>query len=299
MKKMMIVMTCLVGMFMVGCKSEVPQGRVGRIKTRDGWNKEILVPGYHACYGWDKMYTMQTTEARATEELNVLVGGKVNLTVSIAVRFSIDIEKTDQIRDTFERVQVNEMKHISNSALYSIYLQPIVQSVPRGVIGEKADIETVVSNRRDILLQIRKEVIERAKETPIKISGVEITNWDWPKSITNAQERLVQIQLQEKEAEARVRARLKEAEGELKVAEAQKLVAMKEAEAIAESNKIIGESLKQNPAYLQWHTVKAMSEAAKGPNNSFILFPYNMPNSGNAIQDFLANGQLKQMLDAE
>jgi len=83
----------------------------------------------------------------------------------------------------------------------------------------------------------------------------------------------------------------------LLVEEANKLVEVKKAEAIAESIAVIKDSLAGAPEYLQWHTVKAMSEAATGPNNAFILFPYNMP--GINMDAAVNNAQLMQLLKSK
>ena len=106
---------------------------------------------------------------------------------------------------------------------------------------------------------------------------IEVTNYDWPKSITKAQEELVVMQLAERREEAAVKASLLRAEGQLKVEKANKLLELTKAEAVAESIDIIKAKLAGSPEYLQWHTIRVLGDAANGPNNSFFVFPYNLP----------------------
>ncbi|WP_297444366.1 hypothetical protein [Desulfurobacterium sp.] len=48
---------------------------------------------------------------------------------------------------------------------------------------------------------------------------------------------------------------------------------MTEAKGIAESNRIIANSLSK--AYLQWYYLQTIKSLANGPNNTFIITPYD------------------------
>jgi hypothetical protein len=97
---------------------------------------------------------------------------------------------------------------------------------------------------------------EMAKSTPLILEDAQITNYDWPPSITKAQEELAAIQLKEAAAAAQVRADLQTAKGQLAVEEAKKLVELKKAEAVAESIDIIKRKLAGAPEYLMWHQIR-------------------------------------------
>ena len=295
MKRMTFLVVLLLAALMVtGCNKSVPQGRVGRVKTAGGWGGEVLSSGHHQCWGRDTMYTADVTERRYNEIMAILVGGKVNLKVTVSVRCSLRQSNEDQLASVFENIRANEEEFITHEEMYNTYVKLVVESAPRVIIGGQTDVQAVTANRSEIIAQVQKMIMEKTESTPMQVKAVEITNWDWPESITDAQERLVGIQLTEQEEEARTRANLKKAEGQLKIAIKDQLVELKEAETVAKSNKLIGESLRNNPEYLQWHTVRAMSEAARGPNNAFILFPYNMPS-----KPLIQNAQLQQMFHTQ
>lgn len=275
-----IIFICSVGLMTLGgcrgCETEVTQGYVGRVKTPDGWEKEVLSPGYHNCWGRDKMFQISTTEQKYTEPMNILVGGKVNLQLTISVRCRLKTEDAAALKDIFETVAADG-ETISHKKLYQTYLEMGVQAAPREVYGVQPDAQTVMANQRALSEEVKKIIMEAAKGTPLQVTQIEVTNYDWPKSITRAQEELVVMQLAERREEARVKASLLKAQGQLKVEEANKLVELKKAEALAESIDIIKAKLADSPEYLQWHTIRVLGDAANGPNNSFFVFPYNLP----------------------
>ncbi len=281
-------------MLMAGCHSEVPQGYVGRVKRHGGWRPEIHSPGYHECWGHDRLYLVDATEKTYKETMEILVGGKINLTITVSARCAIDQTKEELVRGIFDKVGSDKENRIQHKNLYETYLEMIVESTPRTVIGPQPDIQTVVANRAKMTDEIRKQIIERSKETPMKILNVEITNWDWPDSVTRAQEKLVDIQLSEEREKALVKADLQKAKGRLAVEQANKAVEKTKAETVAESIDIIKKALKDNPEYLQWHTIRVLGEAASGPNNAFFVFPYNLP--GLDAEKINNQAMLKQLL---
>jgi hypothetical protein len=280
-----------------GCGTHVPPGTVGQVKTVNGWTGDLLAPGKHTCFGRDKMYLVDTTYHTYPERMEILVGGKVNLTLSVSVTCSLNPDVNIR-RKVFDEITAGSTDHasvsglITNRSIYNTFLQLKVHSIPREIIGSKPDVETVVANKVEIAKQVRKRIIDESAATPLLVKAVEITNYDWPPSITEAQNRLAEMKLEAAKREAQVAADLKEAEGRLKVEEANKLIEIKKAEAVAESIRVIKEELSNSPEYLRWHEIRMLSDAANGPNNAFILVPY-----GQDTGTMAANAQLKQMLE--
>jgi len=305
MKKVIgIAMLLSLSMMVIGCNDVVEQGEIGRVKTADGFDEsdnKPLTPGHHTCFCRDTLYRADSSLKTYCETMNILIGGKVNLKVIVTVRCGINLEREKDALSVFDKVKAigaptGDGMLITHQSLYDTYVKPMVLSIPKSVFQSKVDVEEVMANCVALEDEVRQKIMKQLQTTPMKVDLVEITNYDWPESITTAQEELAAVKLKEEKEAAEIRAALKRAEGELKVKEAEKLVQMKEAEAIAESIGIIKDKLKDSPEYLQWHTVKAMLEAAKGPNNAFILFPYNMP--GLDVQRAVSNAQLKQMLES-
>ena len=299
-RKLLVLCVALFGLVIAGCTTQVSPGRVGRVQTRSGWSQEVLKPGFQQCWGYDTMYLLDTTNKSFKETLNILVGGKVNLKVDFTVRVRANTEDAEMMKKAFEAVNATKEGGsylISVDQLYQTFLQMKALAIPRAVFEVQPDVATACANSPKLAMEVRKQIEEAAKGTPLIVEDAQITNYDWPPSITKAQEELVQIQLQEAREEAQVRADLQRAKGDLKVKEAQKLVQLKEAEAIAESIDIIKSKLAGSPEYLMWHQIKVMGQAAMGPNNCFILYPYATDSS--QVNGMLNNANLAQMLHPE
>lgn len=284
-----------------GCTKPVTQGRIGRISTASGWQKDILRTGEHSCWGRDQMYMVDVTNKSFREKIEILVGGKVNLTVNLEVRAHANDQNDAMMRKVFENVQSDVKSNanadrkdvISVDQMYNTYIRMNALSIPRSVYEVQPDVQTAIANSPALANEVRRRIIEVAKSTPLVVDDVQITNYDWPDSITKAQENLVTIQLKEAAAAAQVRADLEKAKGDLRVEEAKKLVAFKQAEAIAGSIDIIKKRLAGSPEYLMWHQIEVMGKAAAGPNNAFILYPYNTDAS--QMKGLLNNAHLNQV----
>ncbi len=298
MKRLLLVFCVLFAVSMSGCYATIDQGHYGRVKTAHGWTDDVHPTGTVTCWGRDRLYQADATEDTKEVDVQILVGGRVNLSITVATRFGLskDPQKTKLV---FETVQAGEGGKISRDGLFDRYLKMVITAKPQEIIGAKTDIQSVITNLREIVQEVRQAVIEESKTTPVEVYAFEITNYDWPRTITEAQERLAAIELKEAEQKAQVRADLEKAKGMLQVEEANRLVEAKKAEGIADGIRIVREELQNCPEYLQWHTVRAMSEAATGPNNAFILFPYNMPgiDTQATVSEMTQTALLKQVLE--
>jgi regulator of protease activity HflC (stomatin/prohibitin superfamily) len=238
------------------------------------------------------MYFVDTTSASYKETMNILVGGKVNLKVDVTIRVRISDDQA-KIKKIFETIRSTNSE-ISHEKMYITFLQMKVLSIPRALYQAQPDVQSAVTNATKLEEEFKKRLMTETAETPLIVEDCQVTNYDWPTAITNAQEELVKVQLKEASAEAQVRADLKKAQGDLMVAEATKLVELKKAEAIAESINIISGRLAGCPEYLMWHQIKVMGEAAGGPNNCFILYPYNTDAA--QVKQMVSNANLTQQL---
>lgn len=293
-----LVLVLALAVLSAGCAQDVPGGAVGRIKTSDGWVPDVLNSGRHTCYGYDTMYLMEITSSSFTERLNILVGGKVNLAVDLTVRTRANTGDKERIKKAFENVpsvpsQDKKSYWITIENMYKNFLRMKVLAIPRTLFEIQPDVQTAIANSPKIAEAVRRQIAEAAQSTPLIVEDVQITNYDWPETITKAQEELVKIQLKEAAAAAQVRADLEKAKGMLKVAEAEKLVDFKRAESIAGSIDIIRKKLAGSPEYLMWHQVKVMGEAANGPNNTFVFYPY--ATDMNQVRGMINNAQLQML----
>lgn len=307
---LLYVLCALMGL-MSGCNCEwVEPGQLGRVKTTSGWNDELLKPGRHTTGVSADMYTLDATENTFTESMNILMKDQINLSLSLQIRCGVDVSKTKEVLSVFDRVKAGyrphvgkggakteapKKTHITLEAMYKIYAQMLMQSVPRATLSPLT-VEEFRDQRADLSMLIDKKIREALATTPLKAYEIQVTNIDWPDIITRANEAAKEREIEIKAEEAKVQKEIVKAQGALKVAEEMYKVQVLEAKMIADANKLIASSLKDNPEFLQWHTVKFLSEAAKGPNNAFLIIPYQAmgKKGGEAL---LTPALLRQMLD--
>ena len=171
MKKWMLPMVmALCAVFLSGCATDVPQGHVGRVKTRSGWTNEILPTGRHTCFGFDTMYLMDITNVTFKEHLNILVGGKVNLKVDYSVRVKANTEDANMVREAFENIVADATYKITVEQLYMTYLQMKAQAIPRQVYEVQPDISTAIANSPQLAMEVRKAMTEAARSTSTLLS---------------------------------------------------------------------------------------------------------------------------------
>jgi hypothetical protein len=288
----------------------VDPGELGRVKTTSGWKDEVQKPGRCTLGWWSDMYTVDSTENTYVENLEILMKDQINLSMDVQVRLGVDVTKTKEVLSLFDRVKAGtqpvvggnqpvqgrrEKNHISLNALYKIYAQMVVQSVPRNILSPLKTDE-FRDQRAELALLLDKKIREALLTTPLKATAVEVTNIDWPEIITRANIAAKEREIEIKAEQAKVEKEVVKAQGALKVAEEQYKVQVLEAKMIADSNKLIADSLKNNPEFLQWHTVKFLSQAADGPNNSFLIIPYQAMGNG---RDIMSPALLRQMLDED
>lgn len=295
----------LIAALFIGCgRAWVEPGKLGRVRTTSGWKDELLKPGRYTIGYHGQLYTCDATEETFTESLKILMKGNINLSITIQVRCGVDVAKTQEVLSVFDRVKAGPGsgqqgnirgadKNIALASMYNTYAKMLVQSIPRKALSPLT-IEEFQEQRADLSALIDKKVREGLLTTPLKAHAVEITNIDWPDIITKANEAAKQREIEILAEESRVKKELVKAQGEHKIAEERYKIAVLEAKQIADSNKLIADSLKNNPEYLQYHTVKALAAAAEGPNNAFIIVPYEAMTSGKT--DILTPALIKQLI---
>lgn len=296
--------------FVSGCTCEwVQPGQVGRVKTTSGWKDDLLKPGRHTVGMYGTLYTLDATENTYTESMNILMKDQINLSLSLQMRCGVDVSKTKEVLSVFDRVKAGvdppvggagpaerpgktKDHHITLNQMYKVYAQMLMQSVPRSTLSALT-VEEFRDQRSELSKLIDKKIRETLETTPLKAYEIQVTNIDWPDIITQANEAAKEREIEIKAEEAKVQKELVRAQGELKIAEEQYKIQVLEAKMIADANRLIADSLKDNPEFLQWHTVKFLSEAAMGPNNAFLIIPYQAMGNGS---DTLSPAMMRQLL---
>lgn len=266
----------------LGCSKQIPQGHVGKVLTASGWNDEVAESGYVACWGRDELYLLASGDASHTEQLNILCADKLNFRCDLVV---VSRPKSDEAsrNAVFLRVPAQQTGSgpatISGQQLYDVYVKPIVVPAAYDVVS-KRHADQIGEDMDDI----RREIVELCRErmsaeTPVEVRLIDFTNTDYPEMVTTANEARKKKEIDIEIARSDAAIEEAKAEGRLRAASKEYQAKLLEAKMIADSNRIIGESLTENPLFLYWHQIKVYGEAAAGPNNVFIV-PYEALSGG-------------------
>lgn len=265
-----------------GCSEQIPQGHVGKVLTASGWSDDVAESGYVACWGRDELYLFAAGDASHTEQLNILCADKLNFRCDLVV---VSRPKSDEASRNaiFLRVQAQKPAAgpatIGNQQLYDVYVKPVVVPATYDVVSKRHTDQ--IGEDMD---EIRREIVELCRErmsadTPVEVRLIDFTNTDYPEMVTLANEARKKKEIDIEIARSDAAIEEAKAEGRLRAASKEYQAKLLEAKMIADSNRIIGESLAENPLFLYWHQIKVYGEAAAGPNNVFIV-PYEALGGG-------------------
>ncbi len=256
------VILTLIALFIFGVISTsslviIDAGEVG-VKLRFGKViEEELYPGIHfKLPGAERIVIFSTRvekidmRARTGNPIVALSVEGLPATLDVTVLYRIIPERADRIYKNFG---INYAEKL---------IVPISREVIRNVVAQ-FKIEDLYSTKRAMLqTRIFHDIKEKLRGADIDVVDVLLRNVKLPSKVVE-------------KIEEKLRAK-EEAEKMQFVIQKEKLEAQRkitEAKGIAESNRIIANSL--SPAYLQWYYLQTMSALANSPNNTFIIAPYD------------------------
>lgn len=200
MKKLFLVVTMLLSMLMLsacGKRVEVPPAHVGKIMTKDGYQKANIPPSKFrlaACLNYcDKLVLLDTSDRAKMESMTIFMPeDKLNLNIGIQVTLSLDQNETSALFTTLPPQEVAKddpnVSKISWDQIYNTYAQQIVLTETREYMS-RYSIATVSSSLQKVNSDLRDILAKRIQErTPFNVRYVGITTITYPKIITDAQE---------------------------------------------------------------------------------------------------------------
>lgn len=273
MKRLAFVFAALLSVALTsGCTESIPPGFVGQVKTRSGFSGTLLQPGRATVWGYDELWKVETRDETLNFPLNVLLEeDQVNFGVTVTITATLKSD-AQSVLPLFNKVRPNSDNEIGLRQVFKVYADRIMNSVPRQLIRPRT-VESILGGVSGLENEIETAVVEELKGTPIQVVGLSLTNLDFPKFITEAQEQAKKREIEIREEESKARKELARLEGEKKQAQVEYEIELLEAKRIADANRLIGESLlgASGERYLRWHEIKVYGAAANGPNNAFFL----------------------------
>ena len=231
----------------------IDQTEVGVVKIFGVVQPEPLQPGLH----FVKPFITEVVRMPTYEKTLELVGEKhikaltsegLPVYFDMAVQYKIDPNKAPEV--------YSKLKN------YEVWMENRVRAHARDIVAQYRAEDLYTQKRELIQSEFEKRLDEEFRPYGIIVTAVLIRNIDLPESV----EKAIQAKIQAKQ----------EAERMQYIVQKEKLEAERkkvEAEGIAEANRIIGESLRKNPEYIQWYYLQVLKSFAESHNNAIIIVP--------------------------
>ena len=212
-----------------------------------GLDKEnVYTPGFHVVAPWNSMYVYDVREKQIEEEMKVLSSNGLNISVDVTVRVAPDPDKIGYLHEQFGKNYVSSL------------VIPEVRSAVREVVGRYEPEELYSTKRGEVQIGIQENLEAALSKNYIQLRASLIRDIELPDAVANAIEEKLEAQQASLKYEYILNQERQEAQ--------RKII---EAEAKAESNRILSASLSDN--ILRDKGIEATLELSKSPNSKVIV----------------------------
>jgi len=259
--------------WVIGDKVEVPPAHVGKIMGENGYREGVIPTSkfrLDGCFAWcDKLITMSIADFTVAETMEVFMPeDKLIMRFQLGITLSPNSEQFDSL---FNRVApIGDT--IPIDGIYVTYAQRIIQSQAREIVSNYT-IAEISSSREVIAQELTTALSETIRaQTPFSMRFLGITDIDYPEVITNAQINAAERRERIQQEEAQLEISKVELERELQEQRLRRAIAIEKAEADAEVNNILADSL--TPEYIKYRELEALQ--ALSENESVKWVPAGM-----------------------
>lgn len=212
-----------------------------------GLDKEnIYDQGFHVIAPWNKVYIYDVRVNEAFEKMQVLSKNGLNITIELSLRYYPEPNKIGDLHE-----------NVGNKYLQRIIV-PEIRAATREVIGKYFPEELYSSKRESIQTEIFERTRDAVKRKDIIIDAVLIRDIELPETVKGAIEEKLEAEQAALKFEYILQQETQEAE--------RKII---EAQAKAESNRILNASLTEN--ILRDKGIEATLELSSSPNSKVII----------------------------
>lgn len=230
-----------------GQQVEVPPASVGKIMTKDGYQEGTIPPSKFrlaACWAYcDKLVTIETSDKSYVESMTIFIPeDKLNLKVD--VRTTLSLKPNNALFSAITPNQVNDyLAAISTDTVYTTYARQIIQAEAREYLSQFSISEIASSNEKinnDMRIRLSKVLEER---TPFAVRYAGVTNIQYPKIITDAQEAAAERREAIQQEEAQLQISKVKLERELQEARMTRAIEKEKAETEAIAQRMLADSV--------------------------------------------------------
>lgn len=283
--KLRIAAALVAVMALSGCwgeKVEVPPASVGMVLGASGYQGDLIPPSRFrltpCILNCDKLVVVEAGDTGKAETMDILMP-KDQLILGVGVQFTLALSQDkNQIMSVFDRV-VPELLESGNygttlDKIYDVYGRSVVLNVVRSTLS-KYTIAEIAANQGTVSEQLRRDVTEALKRTPLEVKQFGLAELNYPDAIRAAMEAATQRKIDIERADADAQVKIREAQADLEVTKARREADLLAARTIAESNRALAEGV--SPELLRYMEIEAMKLMAE--NQRAVFFPVEMTNS--------------------
>ena len=279
------------GIGVLALTERVPFGFVGVKMTSAGVEPGDLKQGNYLVWGRDRLALVELSEHTVTEKLKVLCKDDLNFGVDVKIR--VETKRGQDWEALLDKQGPNILWKTKSvgvlpfDVLYKTYISPAVRSATRLIISQYETTE-INAHRAEIPAAIRAVLAQELKGTPMTLTALQTSNFDFPPVVTTAVENAKEREMEIREEKARnaiatlrkenkLRLDLLDADNRKAVAVKMKEVRKTEAEAEAVYMQIIGRSVTAN--YIAIRQVESTIPfwKAAGKNASMVISDGSTP----------------------
>ncbi len=254
--KLVAIIAIVILLFLVFLGSSIvviDQTEVGVVKILGKVQDKPLQPGLHVVNPLItevvRMPTYEKTmELVGEQHIKALTSEGLPVYFDMAIQYKIIPDMAPKVYSTLKN--------------YEVWMESRIRAHARDIVAQYKAEDLYTEKRELIQADFEKRLDEEFKPYGILITAVLIRNIDLPESV----EKAIQAKIEAKQ----------EAERMQFIVQKEKLEALRkqvEAQGIAKANQIIGQSLRNNPEYIQWYYLQVLDEFAKSGNHAIVIVP--------------------------
>jgi len=247
MKVLKVLLLVMVLAIAIGCTERVPPGYVGMVMTPSGLTGDVLAPGNHTCYNRDRLVLIEYVEKAYSEPLSILCADDLNFKFDLKIRVMTKADDNKAVMNLLGKQgsQINwgeTVGVLKFDVLYNTYVKDPARSIARGVVSKYKTTE-IRDNRDAITKAITEQLIKSVSGTPVTISLIATSNFDYPDVITKAVEDKRKREIEIETEKAKQAMELLKLDNRKILAQKKKQVRATEAEAEAVYVRVMGKAL--------------------------------------------------------
>lgn len=248
-RSLILLIVLFSSLLLAGCGTSIQGGHMGlQTEPLDGGvQEEVLGDGFNWTLPWNGTIVYDVRWSTKREKIHAVSKDGLHIKADISMR----------IRPNIKELYRLHMEIGQN--YYQDVVQPVFLAVAQSAFSNY-NHDKMTEKIPEIQKKISTRVHEALKGKHLQINSIIVEDISFPSEVEAA----IEAKLAKKQE-------MMQKEFELKIAESEKEIRKTEAEALAESQRIINDRLTNK--YLQYLLIQVQKELAKSPNKVFIFMP--------------------------